>query len=51
MSDFRKLCEEGIGKLAVVYLICLFGFIVWIGLIISYIFHGVKPPIITGKRR
>ncbi len=49
MSDFRKLWEEGIGKLAIVYLICLFGFILWIGLLISYIFfHGVKPPIITG---
>ncbi len=49
MSDFRKLWEEGIGRLAVVYLICLFGFILWIGLLISYIFfHGVKPPIITG---
>lgn len=49
MSDFRKLWEEGIGKLALVYLICLFGFILWIGLLISYIFfHGVKPPVITG---
>ncbi len=49
MSDFRKLWEEGIGRLAVVYLICLFGFILWIGLLISYIFfHGVKPPVITG---
>ncbi len=49
MSDFKKLWEEGIGKLAAVYLICLFGFILWIGLLISYIFfHGVKPPIITG---
>jgi hypothetical protein len=44
ISDFRKLWEEGIGKLALVYLICLFGFILWIGLLISYIFfHGVKP--------
>jgi len=49
ISDFRKLWEEGIGKLALVYLICLFGFILWIGLLISYIFfHGVKPPIISG---
>jgi len=49
MSDFRKLWEEGIGRLAIVYLICLFGFIIWIGLLISYIFfHGVKPPVITG---
>lgn len=49
VSDFRKLWEEGIGKLALVYLICLFGFILWIGLFISWIFfHGVKPPIISG---
>ncbi|MFN3739667.1 MAG: putative sulfate exporter family transporter [Thermodesulfovibrionales bacterium] len=49
ISDFRKLWEEGIGKLALVYLICLFGFILWIGLFISWIFfHGVKPPIISG---
>jgi len=49
ISDFRKLWEEGIGKLALVYLICLFGFILWIGLLISYIFfHGVKPPVISG---
>jgi uncharacterized membrane protein YadS len=46
VSNFKKLWEEGIGKLAAVYLICLFGFIVWIGLFISWIFfHGVKPPL------
>jgi hypothetical protein len=49
ISNFKKLWEEGIGKLAAVYVICLFGFIIWIGLIISWIFfHGVKPPLITG---
>lgn len=49
VSNFKKLWEEGIGRLAVVYLVCLFGFIIWIGLIISWIFfHGVKPPMITG---
>lgn len=47
ISDFRKLWAEGIGKLAVVYVVCLFGFIIWIGLLISWIFfHGVKPPIV-----
>lgn len=46
VSDFRKLWQEGIGKLALVYIFCLFGFIIWIGLAISWIFfHGVKPPI------
>ena len=47
VSNFKKLWEEGIGKLAAVYVVCLFGFIIWIGLFISWIFfHGVKPPII-----
>jgi uncharacterized membrane protein YadS len=46
MSNFRKLWEEGIGKLAAVYLVCLFGFIIWVGLIISWMFYGgVKPPL------
>jgi uncharacterized membrane protein YadS len=49
VSNFKKLWEEGIGKLAAVYILCLFGFIIWIGLVISWIFfHGVKPPIVTG---
>jgi hypothetical protein len=47
VSDFRKLWEEGIGRLAAVYLVCLFGFIIWIGLVISWLFfRGVKPPTI-----
>ncbi len=46
ISNFRKLWEEGIGKLAAVYLLCLFGFIIWVGLLISWIFfHGIKPPL------
>jgi uncharacterized membrane protein YadS len=49
VSNFKKLWEEGIGKLAAVYILALFGFIIWVGLIISWIFfHGVKPPVITG---
>lgn len=45
VSNFRKLWDEGIGKLALVYVICLFGFIIWIGLVISWLFfHGVRPP-------
>ena len=47
VSNFKKLKEEGIGKLALVYVICLFGFIIWIGLLISWIFfHGITPPVI-----
>mgnify|MGYP006268198767 FL=1 len=46
VSNFKKLWEEGIGRLAAVYILCLFGFIIWIALIISWIFfHGVKPPL------
>jgi uncharacterized membrane protein YadS len=49
VSNFRKLWEEGIGRLALVYVLCLFGFIIWIGLAISWVFfHGVKPPLVTG---
>ncbi len=46
VSNFKKLWEEGIGRLAAVYVLCLFGFIIWVGLLISWIFfHGVKPPL------
>jgi uncharacterized membrane protein YadS len=46
VSDFRKLWQEGIGRLALVYVLCLFGFIIWVGLAISWVFfHGVTPPI------
>ncbi|PIU53411.1 MAG: putative sulfate exporter family transporter [Deltaproteobacteria bacterium CG07_land_8_20_14_0_80_60_11] len=46
VSNFKKLWEEGIGRLAAVYVLCLFGFIIWVGLLISWLFfHGVKPPL------
>jgi uncharacterized membrane protein YadS len=46
VSNFRKLWEAGIARLAAVYILCLFGFIIWVGLAISWLFfHGVKPPI------
>jgi uncharacterized membrane protein YadS len=49
MSNFRKLWEEGIGRLAAVYIVCLFGFIIWAGLVISLVFFaGVKPPLAAG---
>lgn len=48
VSNFRKLMEEGIGRLAVVYVVCLFGFIIWVGLFISYLFfHGMTPPLVS----
>jgi uncharacterized membrane protein YadS len=50
VSNFKKLWEEGIGRLALVYVVSLFGFIIWIGLAISWIFfHGVYPPIVSGS--
>jgi uncharacterized membrane protein YadS len=49
MSNFRNLWAEGIGKLAAIYIVCLFGFIIWIGLVVSWLFfHGVKPPLAAG---
>ena len=49
LADFRKLWAEGIGRLAVVYVVSLFGFVIWVGLLISWIFfHGVEPPIVSG---
>jgi uncharacterized membrane protein YadS len=49
MSNFRKLWEDGIGRLAAVYLLALFGFVIWVGLAISLVFFaGVKPPLVTG---
>jgi uncharacterized membrane protein YadS len=48
-ADFRRLWAEGIGRLALVYVVSLFGFIIWIGLAISWLFfHGVHPPVLTG---
>jgi len=49
LSNFRKLREEGLGKLAAIYVVCLFGFIIWVGLLVSWVFfHGIKPPLVTG---
>ena len=46
VSNFRKLWEAGIARLAAVYVLCLFGFIIWVGLAISWLFFGgVKPPV------
>jgi uncharacterized membrane protein YadS len=46
LSDFRKLWEDGFARLAAVYVVSLFGFIIWVGLAISWVFFaGVKPPL------
>ena len=44
-SNFKKLWAEGLARLAAVYVVCLFGFVIWIGLVISWLFfHGHVPP-------
>jgi len=49
MTNFKKLWEEGIGRLPAVYVLCLFGFVIWVGLVISFVFFvGVKPPLAAG---
>jgi uncharacterized membrane protein YadS len=46
LSNFKALWQEGFGKLAAVYVVSIFGFVVWVGLAISWIFfHGVTPPL------
>jgi hypothetical protein len=47
-SNFRKLWAEGLARLAAVYLVCLFGFVIWIGLVISWLFfHGYVPAALS----
>jgi uncharacterized membrane protein YadS len=46
LSDFRKLWQQGFGRLAAVYVVSLFGFLIWVGLAISWLFFsGFKPPL------
>src|SRR6516165_3731499 len=40
LSDFRKLWQQGFGKLAAVYFVSLFGFVIWVGLLISWLFFS-----------
>jgi len=48
LSNFKKLWQEGIGRLAAVYVVSLFGFVIWVGLLISWLFFsGVKPPLVS----
>jgi len=47
-TNLRRLWAEGLGKLALVYVVSLFGFVIWIGLAISWLFfHGM--PATGGK--
>jgi uncharacterized membrane protein YadS len=46
LSNFRKLWEDGFGRLVAVYVVSLFGFVIWVGLLISWLFFaGIKPPL------
>ena len=45
VTNVRKLWHAGLGRVVGVYAIALVGFIIWVGLIISWIFyHGIVPP-------
>lgn len=45
VTDFKKLKEAGIGKVALAYAIILFGIITPLGLFIAWVFHhGMTPP-------
>ena len=48
-ANFRKLWAEGLGRLALVYVVSLFGFVIWVGLGISWLFfHDVFPATVQG---
>lgn len=49
ITNVRKLWKAGMGRIVTVYAVALFGFILWVGLLISWIFyHGIMPPVIGG---
>ena len=49
LSNLNRLWQAGIGRLAAVYVVTLFGFVIWVGLVISWIFFaGVHPPLAVG---
>lgn len=49
ITNVRKLWNEGLGRIVSVYVVALFGFILWVGLFISWLFyHGITPPVIGG---
>jgi uncharacterized membrane protein YadS len=45
-TNVRRLWAEGLGRLALVYIVSLFGCVIWIGLVISWLFfHGVPAGV------
>ena len=52
LSNFRRLWEDGLGRLAAVYVVSLFGFVIWVGLLISWLFFGgLTPPLVPAEHR
>ncbi|PHJ39694.1 hypothetical protein P378_01640 [Desulforamulus profundi] len=48
ITNVRKLWDAGMGRIVAVYTVCLFAFILWVGLFISWVFyHGILPPTIN----
>lgn len=49
VTDLSAFRREGLGKVVLIYVMCLFGFILWIGLFVSWIFYsGVPVPLLGG---
>jgi len=49
VTNVRNLWGAGMGRIVGVYAACLFLFILWVGLFISWVFyHGITPPVIGG---
>lgn len=47
VTNVRKLWHAGLGRVVGVYAIALLGFIIWVGLGISWLFyHGITPPLV-----
>ncbi len=49
-TDLRRLASPGMARLLLVYLVSIFGFIIWMALVISWIFfHDIPaiPPVVT----
>lgn len=46
VTNVRKLWAEGMARIVWVYAVALFGFILWVGLFISWLFYkGITPPL------
>ncbi|NPV92793.1 MAG: putative sulfate exporter family transporter [Firmicutes bacterium] len=47
VTNVRKLLAAGVGRIVAAYAVSLFFFILWVGLVISWIFYrGITPPVI-----